>query len=117
MIVTLRTQRIRTLEQVRAFLGIEQVTRFEQTRALERIAGQLMVPVSTVTPEVKRLSLSRPSSLAPSEPVVRYERSRSGSLVRMDNRKLARIVRPGHRIDGDRSKTFKGAARSPPYLA
>ena len=33
---------------------------------------------------------------------MRYERSRPGSLVHMDTKKLARIERPGHRIDGDR---------------
>ena len=74
-----------------------------------RIADQLKMPVSTVTLEMKRLGLSRLSSLAPPEPVVRYERSRPGSLVHMDIKKLARIVRPGHRVDGDRSKTVKGA--------
>ena len=58
---------------------------------------------------MRRLGLNRLASLAPPEPVVRYERSRPGSLVHMDIKKLARIVRPGHRIDGDRSRTVKGA--------
>ena len=40
---------------------------------------------------------------------MRYERSRPGSLVHMDINKLARIERPGHRIDGDRSETVRGA--------
>ena len=71
-----------------------------------RIADELRMPVSTVTLEVRRLGLNR---LAPPEPVVRYERSRPGSLVHMDIKKLARIVRPGHRIDGDRSRTVRGA--------
>ncbi len=74
-----------------------------------RIADQLNMPVSTVTLEVRRLGLSRLEKLAPPEPVVRYERSRPGSLVHMDIKKLARIVRPGHRIDGDRSKRVRGA--------
>ncbi|WP_428276600.1 IS481 family transposase [Candidatus Palauibacter sp.] len=74
-----------------------------------RIADHLKMPISTVTLEVRRLGLNRLESLAPPEPVVRYERSRPGSLVHMDTKKLARIERPGHRIDGDRSKTVKGA--------
>ena len=74
-----------------------------------RIADHLKMPVSTVTLEVRRLGLNRLEKLAPPEPVVRYERSRPGSLVHMDTKKLARIVRPGHRIDGDRSRTVRGA--------
>ena len=74
-----------------------------------RIADHLNMPVSTVTLEVRRLGLNRLERLAPPEPVVRYERSRPGSPVHMDIKKLARIVRPGHRIDGDRSRTVRGA--------
>ena len=74
-----------------------------------RIADQLNMPVSTVTLEVRRLGLNRLERLAPPEPVVRYERSRPGSPVHVDIKKLARIVRPGQRIDGDRSKAVRGA--------
>ena len=87
-----------------------QIERLRRERwSCPRIADQLRMPVSTVTLEVKRLGLNRLASLAPPEPVVRYERSRPGSLVHMDIKKLARIVRPGHRIDGDRSRTVRGA--------
>lgn len=74
-----------------------------------RIADHLGMPVSTVTMEVRRLGLNRLERLAPPEPVLRYERARPGSLVHMDIKKLARIERPGHRIDGDRSRTVRGA--------
>ena len=74
-----------------------------------RIADQLKMPISTVTVEVRRLGLNRLSRLAPPDPVVRYERARPGSLVHMDIKKLARIVRIGHRIHGDRSRTVEGA--------
>ena len=74
-----------------------------------RIADHLGMPVSTVSLELRRLGLNRLESLAPPEPVMRYERARPGSLVHMDIKKLARIVRPGHRIDGDRSRTVRGA--------
>ena len=74
-----------------------------------RIADHLGMPVSTVTVEVRRLGLNRLSRLAPPDPVVRYERARPGSLVHMDIKKLARIVRIGHRVHGDRSKRVYGA--------
>jgi transposase InsO family protein len=64
--------------------------------------------VSTVTVEVRRLGLNRLSKLAPPDPVVRYERSRPGSLVHMDIKKLGRIGRVGHRIHGDYRKRARG---------
>ena len=73
-----------------------------------RIADHLSIPVSTVVAEVRRLGLNRLSKLTPPEPVVRYERSRPGSLVHMDIKKLARIARIGHRIHGDRSRRKRG---------
>ena len=74
-----------------------------------RIADHLKMPISTVTVEVRRIGLNRLSKLAPPDPVVRYERARPGSLVHMDIKKLARIVRVGHRIHGDRSRSVEGA--------
>jgi hypothetical protein len=41
---------------------------------------------------------------------VRYERQRPGELVHVDVKKLGRIVRPGHRVTGDRSQRAKGKA-------
>jgi transposase InsO family protein len=40
--------------------------------------------------------------LAPPEPPNRYERSRPGELVHVDVKKLGRILKPGHRITGNR---------------
>ena len=73
-----------------------------------RIADQLKMPVSTVVVEVRRLGLNKLSRLVPPDPVIRYERSRPGSLIHMDIKKLARIARIGHRIHGDRSKKVVG---------
>ena len=87
-----------------------QIERLRRKRwSSPRIADHLSMPVSTVTVEVRRLGLNRLSKLAPPDPVVRYERSRPGSLVHMDIKKLARIVRVGHRIHGDRSQRVYGA--------
>ena len=73
-----------------------------------RIADQLKMPVSTVVVVVRRLGLNKLSRLVPPDPVIRYERSRPGSLIHMDIKKLARIARIGHRIHGDRSKKVVG---------
>ncbi len=56
-----------------------------------------------------RLGLGRLDSLDPKPPVRRYERKRPGSLLHLDTKKLARIIRPGHRIHGDRSTRVSGA--------
>lgn len=39
----------------------------------------------------------------------RYERAQPGDLLHLDIKKLARIVRPGHRISGNRRDTVRGA--------
>jgi transposase InsO family protein len=44
------------------------------------------------------------------EQTVRYERSRPGELVHVDVKKLGRIVKPGHRVTGDRSRRAQGTA-------
>ena len=46
--------------------------------------------------------------------VVRYEREAPGELLHMDTKKLGRIVRPGHRVTGDRRDSVDGAAGSSP---
>ena len=42
--------------------------------------------------------------------IVRYERERPGELVHVDCKKLGRILAPGHRVTGDRSRRAKGKA-------
>lgn len=71
------------------------------------IARQLEMPRSTVARVLQREGLGRwrPSR----EAVVRYERQRPGELIHLDIKKLARIVRVGHRITGDRRDTVDGA--------
>lgn len=71
------------------------------------IARQLEMPRSTVARVLQREGLGRdkPSKVA----VVRYQRQRPGELIHLDIKKLARIVRVGHRITGDRRDTVEGA--------
>jgi len=42
--------------------------------------------------------------LCPPPPIRRYERARPGDLIHFDIKKLARIVRTGHRVTGDRQR-------------
>ena len=74
-----------------------------------RIAERLRMAVSTVAAILSRLGLGRLSMLEPKPAVIRYERQRPGELLHVDTKKLARIVRVGHRIHGDRSTRIKGA--------
>jgi transposase InsO family protein len=71
------------------------------------IARQLEMPRSTVARVLEREGLGRgqPSRAA----VVRYQRQRPGELIHLDIKKLARIVRVGHRMTGDRRDTVDGA--------
>jgi hypothetical protein len=53
------------------------------------------------------------SRLRPRQPrgeIVRYQRERPGELLHVDIKKLGRIIRPGHRVTGDRSSRAKGLA-------
>ena len=44
------------------------------------------------------------AALSPPPPICRYERAHPGELIHFDIKKLARIVRTGHRITGDRQR-------------
>jgi transposase InsO family protein len=55
-----------------------------------------------------RLGLRRLPSLQPLEPANSYERARPGELVHVDVKKLGKIGRPGHRVNGDRRTRSRG---------
>jgi hypothetical protein len=46
----------------------------------------------------------------PREAVIRYERERPGELLHIDVKELGRIIAPGHRVTGNRSRRAKGTA-------
>ena len=73
-----------------------------------RIAESLRVSASTVGRVLARAGLSRWADLAPSEPIVRYEHAHPGDLLHIDTKKLARIVRLGHRVTGDPRDSVDG---------
>ncbi len=72
------------------------------------IAEVLSMPLSTVSVVLKRIGLGRLSRLEPPEAANRYERRRAGELLHVDVKKLGRIGRPGHRVNGDRRTRTRG---------
>src|SRR5438067_2193527 len=66
------------------------------------------MPLSTVGAVLSRHGLGRLPRLAPEEPANRYERPRPGELVHIDVKKLGKIGRPGHRVNGDRRTQTRG---------
>ncbi len=68
------------------------------------------VAASTVHAILRRHGCSKLKPRVPREEIVRYERERPGELLHVDVKKLGRIIRPGHRVTGDRSKRAKGLA-------
>jgi len=80
--------------------AIEALRRVRMTAA--EIAECLGMALSTVARWLQRIGLGRLSRLDPPEPPNRYERRRAGELVHVDVKKLGRILRPGHRVTGNR---------------
>jgi transposase InsO family protein len=84
---------------------IESLRRLRMTAA--EIAEVLGMALSTISAVLKRIGLGKRSRLAPPEPPNRYERKRPGELVHLDIKKLGRILRPGHRVTGNRRSHTK----------
>jgi transposase InsO family protein len=74
------------------------------------IGWALGVAASTVHAVLRRHGRSRLGTRLAREEVVRYERSSPGELVHVDCKKLGRILKPGHRVTGDRRGQAKGRA-------
>lgn len=91
-------------DRVRA---IEALRRLWMTAA--EIAEVLGMALSTVSRWLKRIGLGKRSRLNPPEPPNRYERKRPGELIHVDIKKLGRILRPGHRVTGNRRDRFTDA--------
>ena len=76
---------------------------------MRRIAAVVGRSVATISRLLAALGLSSLKALDPAQLVVRYERDAPGELLHMDTKKLGRIVRPSHRVTGDRRDTVEGA--------
>lgn len=72
------------------------------------IAETLGMPLSTVGAVLSRHGRGKLPRPGPQEPANSYERPRPGELVHLDVKKLGRIGRPGHRVNGDRRTRDRG---------
>ncbi|UDF36659.1 UNVERIFIED_ORG: IS481 family transposase [Shinella sp. XGS7] len=81
------------------------------------IARSVGVSAATVSRVLARAGLSKLSDLEPTEPVVRYEREAPGELLHIDTKKLGRIVRPSHRVTGNRRDSVDGAGWETLFVA
>lgn len=110
-----KPHRLRALTPAAVAARIEELRR--QRRTMLSIAADVRVSLATVGRLLKARGLSRLSSLDPKPPVVRYERERPGELLHIDTKKLGRIVRPSHRVTGDRRDRVEGAGWEYLHLA
>ena len=88
-------------------LRIEVLRRQRQTCG--EIARAVGVSRATVARVVGRLGWTRLHVLEVPATSRRYARARPGELVHLDTKKLGRIVRPSHRVTGDRRDRVPGA--------
>jgi transposase InsO family protein len=72
------------------------------------IAMRLGLPRSTTARWLARCGLGRLPSLAPPEPLRRYEKEHPGELLHLDTKKLGRIAGLGHRVTGRRQHGNRG---------
>jgi transposase InsO family protein len=73
-----------------------------------QIAERLGMSERTVRAVIARAGLSKLPPVDPPEPANRYERPMPGELIHIDVKKLGRIARPGHRVNGDRTTRTRG---------
>lgn len=104
----------RCIEPTKA-LSIVELRHKRLTQA--RIATALGISKSTVSRVLTRAGLSRLADLQPSEPLVRYEHEAPGDLLHIDTKTLGRIVRPSHRVTGNRRDSVDGAGWETLFVA
>lgn len=99
--------------KTRSSMDPEVALRIEQLRRsrmpMRRIAAVVGRSVSTISRLLAGLGLSSLKALDPKPTLVRYEREAPGELLHMDTKKLGRIVRPSHRVTGNRRDSVDGA--------
>jgi transposase InsO family protein len=104
-----RSSRPRHLHRPTPLLRQEEVIALRRQKLTgSHIAVRTGLSRATVSRILRRARLSRWRDLVPALPIVRYERDHPGELLHIDIKKLVRIVRPSHRVTGDRRDTVKG---------
>ncbi|MDR0215849.1 MAG: IS481 family transposase [Comamonas sp.] len=104
----------RALDQSKVLLIVELCRR----RMLQScIASYVGVSASTVSRVLARAGLSRLSDLQPAEPVIHYEHEAPSDMLHIDTKKLGRIVRPSHRVTGNRRDSVEGAGWETLFVA
>jgi transposase InsO family protein len=113
-----RSSRPRRLRQPTA---PEQIARVEVLRRERwtgvRIAQTTGLSRATVSRILTRLKLNKMRMLEPAAPILRYEHEAPGDMLHIDIKKLARIVRAGHRITGNPRDETRGAGWEFLYVA
>ena len=110
-----RPMHLRAATPPKVVRRIEQLRRERMTGA--RIAELTGVSTATVSRVLRRLGLSRLSSLDPEEPARRYEHPAAGDMLHLDTKKLGRIAKPGHRVTADRTVRSRGAGWEMVFVA
>jgi transposase InsO family protein len=107
--------------KTRSTINGELSARIEQLRRsrmpMRTIARTVGRSVATISRVLATLGLSSLKALAPKAPVVRYERSAPGEMLHLDTKKLGRIVRPSHRVTGNRRDSVDGAGWEVAHVA
>jgi transposase InsO family protein len=104
-----RSSRPKRLRKPTPLLRQEEVIALRKKKFTgSHIARQTGLSRSTVSRLLRRAKLSRWRQIEPAAAVVRYERAHPGELLHLDIKKLVRIVRPSHRVTGNRRDTVKG---------
>jgi transposase InsO family protein len=110
-----RPHRLRAATSVKHVAEVERLRRQRWTGV--QIAAATGLSGATVSRILRRLKLNRISQIEPAEPVLRYEHAAAGDLLHIDIKKLARIVKAGHRITGDPRDETRGAGWEFLYVA
>jgi transposase InsO family protein len=104
-----RSSRPKHLRKPTPLLLREEVIALRRKKLTGRhIAQHTGLSRATVSRILRHEKLSRWRDLVPAAAVVRYERDHPGELLHIDIKKLVRIVRPSHRVTGNRRDTVKG---------
>ena len=105
--------RISRPQRFRQAASSELVARVEALRRERwtgfRVAQQTGLSRATVSRILRRAKLSRMRDLEPKPLVQRYEHAHAGDLLHLDIKKLGRIIRPLHRVTGNRRHSVDGA--------